>query len=97
MKLPQGLPQVQMENRWATMLEPVINRPQNNSNILKNVSLVSGVNVINHKLGRNLEGWKTSRVRAAATFYDQQDANPTPELTLILVSSADAIIDLEVF
>lgn len=96
-KLPQGLPQTQMENTWATIIEPVLNRPANNSIILKNIELSSGTNVINHKLGRKLIGWNPTRVRSAVSLYDDQDNNSMPELTLILVADADAIIDLEVY
>lgn len=96
-KLAQQLPLDQMQNKWAAQLDPVIKNPTNNSSILKNVSLVSGTNVVNHKLGRPLQGWNPTRIRASATFYDMQDTNQTPQLTLVLVSSATVIIDLEVF
>lgn len=86
-----------MQTQWAQELNPIIANPTINNAILKNVSLVAGVNVINHRLGRNLQGWKPTRIRASATFYDQQDTNQTPQLTLILIASADVIIDLEVF
>ena len=97
MALPKKLPLDQMQTTWATALDPIIKNPANNSIFLKNIALVAGVNVINHKLGAKLSGWKTTRVRAAATFYDVQDTNPTPALTLMLVSSAPVVIDLEVF
>ncbi len=97
MKLPQGLPQVQQENTWATIIEPFLNNPPNNSLILPNISLTAGSNVINHRLGRKLSGWKTTRVRANVTLYDTQDDNQTPQLTLVLVASAPAVIDVEVF
>jgi hypothetical protein len=96
-KLPGNLPKDQMESVWASQIEPVIGRAQNNSNILQNVALAAGTNVINHKLGRKLQGWKPTRLRSSAIVYDQQDSNPTPQLTLILVSSADVIADIEVF
>lgn len=95
--LPQRLPLDQMQVQWAQQLNPIIANPILNNVILKNVSLVSGTNVINHKLGRPLQGWKTTRVRASATFYDTQDTNQTPQLTLVLVASAPVVIDLEVF
>lgn len=97
MRLPQKMSWDMSSTPWATAIEPVINNPANNSIILKNISLVSGTNVINHKLGQKLVGWKTTRVRALATIYDTQDSNPTPTLTLILVASAPVTIDLEVF
>lgn len=95
--LTQKLPLELMQTQWAQQLNPIIANPTVNNLILKNVSLTTGTNVINHKLGRNLQGWKPTRIRASATFYDQQDTNQTPQLTLVLISSADVIVDLEVF
>lgn len=86
-----------MQDKWASLINPFLGNPTNDSLILKNVSLVSGTNVVNHRLGRVLQGWKPTRVRASATFYDLQDTNQTPQLTLVLVASAPAIIDIEVF
>lgn len=98
MKLPQELAWPDADNRWASMIEPILNRVQNTSIVLENVALTTGTNVINHRLSRNLKGWKPTRIRGvSATFYDLQDANQTPELTLVLVSSANVTIDLEVF
>lgn len=95
--LPQRLPLYQMQVNWAQQLDPIISNPLNNSLILQKISLKTGINVVNHKLGRRLAGWNPTRVRAAANFYDQQDTNQTPDLTLVLVSSADVVIDLLVF
>lgn len=95
--LAQKLSLEMMQTQWAQQLNPIIANPTINNLILKNVSLTTGVNVINHKLSRPLSGWKTTRVRASATLYDQQDTNQTPQLTLILVASAPVVIDLEVF
>lgn len=98
MSLPQQLSLQQMQNTWATKLDPIISNPTVNNLILKNIVLITGTNVINHRLGRNLQGWKPTRIRnVSATFYDLQDANQTPQLTLVLVSSANVTIDLEVF
>jgi len=84
--------------RWASLIEPFLNKPANQAVILPDITLTTGVNVINHRLGDKLRGWFPTRVRGvSATFYDQQDTNPTPALTLILVSSADVTIDLAVF
>lgn len=95
--LAQKLPLELMQTQWAQELNPIIANPTINNLVLKNVSLTAGTNVINHKLSRPLAGWKTTRVRASATFYDLQDTNQTPQLTLVLVASAPVVIDLEVF
>jgi hypothetical protein len=97
MKLPLRLSWDAAQDRWASIIGPLLDNPSLNSIILKNVSLATGSNVVNHKLGRNLQGWKPTRIRSAATIYDQQDTNQTPNLTLILVSSAPVVVDLEVF
>ncbi len=99
------LPQFQMFDKdlnllqtgWSKILNPFIDRLQNKTNILKSVALASGDTVINHKLGYPLNGWRLVRVRAAATIYDKQDTNRTPETTLVLNSSAAVTVDLEVF
>lgn len=95
--LPQKLDLAKMQTIWASQLDPIISNPTVNNIVLKSITLTTGTNVINHKLGRVLQGWKPTRIRASATFYDLQDSNQTPQLTLILVSSANVIIDLEVF
>lgn len=95
--LPQKLNLPMMQTKWAQELDPIISNELLQGNILSNISLVTGTNVINHKLGRNLLGWYTTRVRAAVTLYDQQDTNQTPNLTLVLIASAPAIVDLAVF
>lgn len=95
--LPQKLPLDLMQVTWATQLDPVINSPLARPVMLKNVVLKAGTNVINHKLGKKLQGWFTTRVRAASTLYDQQDTNPMPDLTLTLVASADVTVDLVVY
>lgn len=86
-----------MQNSWAAQLNPVLQNPANQSSILKNIVLVSGDNSVNHKLGRKLQGWKIVRQRSAATFYDKQDSNVRPELTLSLNASADVLVDIQVF
>lgn len=87
----------QMQTLWSALISPIIDRPQNRSNILPKVALVIGQNTINHGLAGPLAGWNIVRIRAAAQIYDDQDTNPTPQKTLILVSDAVVTVDLEVF
>lgn len=96
-KLPQQLTLDQTQNQWAAILDPIASNPIAKGLILKNISLSAGANVINHRLGRKLQGWYPTRVRAAATFFDTQDTNQTPQLTLNLTASAPVVIDLAVF
>lgn len=87
----------QLQTNWAQLLNPVIDNPISAGLLLNRIQLVTGVNVINHKLGRKLQGWVVVRQRAAANLYDTQDSNIMPALTLQLTSSASVTIDLYVF
>lgn len=85
-----------MQTKWAQQIEGVL-RDSNSPVVLESVSLLTGDNVINHRLGRKLSGWRLIRIRAAATVYDKQDTNQMPALTLVLNTSAPVIVDIEVF
>lgn len=87
-----------LQTAWASQLDPVLRSPLSNGNLLKNVVLSSGVNKVDHKLGRKLQGWVVVRMRnLAASIYDEQDTSTTPALTLTLISSSAVTIDLLVF
>ena len=97
MQLPYGLTLQMLQTRWRSILNPLLSNPTNNVSVLKNVSLKTGTNVVNTLLDQKLQGWFIVRQRSAGSIYDQQDSNQSPELTLILVSSADVSVDLAVF
>lgn len=95
--LPQELPWHMADNRWATILNPVIACPLVQGRMVSNVQLVVGTNVINHLLGRKLQGWFITGINAPTTIYDVQASNQTPQLTLVLNSSAVALVNIWVF
>lgn len=69
-----------------------------NAVILKDIELTAGQdNIISHKLGRKLIGWTLIRKRGLGDVYDLQDSNSTPNLTLILRTSATVTVDIRVF
>ena len=86
-----------LQTNWSSTLNPIIQNPANAGVILKSIALKAGLNVINHKLGANLQGWSLVRQRAQASVWDTQDSNPNTQLTLYLNSSADVTVDVEVF
>lgn len=86
-----------MQTAWATQLNPIIALPQSSGVLLKQVSLVVGDNTIDHRLGRNLQGWQLVRIRASAIIYDKQDSNQLQSRTLVLNSSAPVVVDIFVF
>jgi len=86
-----------MQTKWAAILNVLLGNPSLDSVILEDISLKSGANVINHTLGRALQGWRIIRINGAATIYDQQKQNQTPDLTLVVVSNIAVVVSLEVF
>lgn len=86
-----------MQTSWSALLNSLLRKPQSTSIILKDVPLAIGDNVINHKLGRKLQGWQIIRLRSAATIFDKQDENQMQILTLVLNASAAVVVDIEVF
>lgn len=96
--LPKKLTWDLAQDRWASILNPVLKNPTTSTLLLQNVILISGNNVVNHRLGRKLQGWYPVRFHGAyAQLYDTQDTNQSPELTLNLNASAGVTIDLVVF
>lgn len=83
-----------LQTTWASVLNPLIERPTNQMNVLKAIPVVSGVNVINHLLGHQMRGWTILDIDSAATFYRSAPFN---SLTLSLTFSAPANISLGVF
>lgn len=84
-----------MQTRWAALIEPFLSKPVINGVMLSDLNLVSGDNVINHRLQRNLQGYLVIAQNAAAQFY--QKTSTMPELTLVLNSSATVKVSLYVF
>jgi hypothetical protein len=95
--LPQRQPWEMAQTTWGQALNPIIANPLVQGQLLTGIPLVTGSNVINHKLGRKLQGWIIVGVNAVANIYDSQASNQTPQLTLNLTSDAVATVNLWVF
>lgn len=83
-----------LQSQWASQLEPVINFPPVKGRLIKDVALAIGANKIDHKLGRQPQGWVIADINAAATVYRSEPFN---ELTLTLTSNAVATAQIWVF
>lgn len=94
MALPLRLSWGLAQDRWASSLNPIIQFPPNQGTLLKNVSLDVGVNQVNHKLGRNQQGWIVTDIDAAAQIYRSQPFNST---ILTLTSDVACTINLWVY
>lgn len=94
MALPQQLPIDRMQNQWAAQLNPLIANPINQANILTDVVLKNGSTVVNHKLGRMMQGWFIVDQTGAAQIYRSASMN---SVNITLTSNAAVTVALAVF
>lgn len=92
-KLPLNL----LLTQWSAQLNPLLASPLAGASLLSNISLTEGVNTIEHKLGRPLQGYVVVLNSSNATFYDNQNTNPATDKTLILNASVATTVSLLVF
>lgn len=83
-----------MQSKWASQLNPLLSLPLNSPSFLKGINLATGVNVINHKLGRSPQGWIIVDSDASITAFRSAAFN---DLTLTLTSSGIATVAIMVF
>lgn len=96
-RLPQQLTFPQLQTKWAAMINPLLASPIANGLLLNDIALINGTTVVNHKLGRPLQGWIIVGINGAATVYDNQATNQMTDLTLSLTSNAAVTCSLWVF
>lgn len=94
--LPQRLPLNQMQVNWAQQLDPIIANPLLKGVQQFNIPLVTGVNTINHLLGRKYQGYLiTGMHNAYAQIFDTP--SQLPQFTLVLNASAPTSVDIYVY
>ncbi len=84
----------QLQTQWASILNVLLGNPSLQNVLLKDVRLVSGANVINHRLGRTPQGWRIADIGGAITIYRSAAFN---DKTLTLTASGGVTVTLEVF
>jgi len=68
--------------------------PLVNGTMLENVILNTGATVINHMLGRKMQGWIITDIDGSAVIYRSVDFN---SVSLTLTSSSKVSVNLWVF
>lgn len=86
-----------VQTKWKSVIDPAISNPLLSNGVLSGIVLSNGTTVIPHKLGRKLIGWMIVGINGAATIFDNQANNQTPNLTLSLTSDADVTVNILVF
>lgn len=84
-----------LQTSWSSELNPLLGNEITNGIILPPQSLISGTNVINHRLGRPIVGYLVIRKDADVSIYDSNTSQPN--LTFNLISSGPTVVSLYVF
>jgi hypothetical protein len=92
--LPNIMPSNPILTRWKALLDTLLKNPLNAVIILPNQPLGIGNTVIDHKLGRNQQGWFLTDINGAATIYRSAPFNSS---TLTLNSTAAVTVNIGVF
>ena len=95
--LSTALPWELARTKWAATLNALLGNPVVSGLLINDITVVPGANVINHKLGRKIQGYIVTMNSASVTFYDSQSTNQMPDLTLVLNASGNATISLYCF
>ncbi len=85
-----------METAWASQINPVIENAVVKGVLQRGIKLVTGTNSINHKLGRNLQGYIITDMQDIYSQIFRTTSN-TPNLTVNLTSSVDVTVDIYCF
>lgn len=83
-----------MQTKWASLLNVLLNNPMSKGVFLKDVDLINGATIVNHRLSRKPQGWQIIDINGAARIYRSQPFN---DLTLTLTSDASVTVSLYVF
>lgn len=83
-----------LQKQWTSQLNPLLAVSLTQGSFLTNIKLINGVNIFNHYLGRQMQGWMIADQDAMASIYRSQPLNSQ---TLTLTSDADVNISLWIF
>lgn len=83
-----------MQDKWASILNPLLAQPLSSAGMLTGIKISTGTNVINTLLDRKMQGWFVSDIDAAVTLFRSAPFN---DKTLTLTSSGPCNINLVVF
>ena len=83
-----------LQTQWKSILDPILALPILDGVLLKEIALINGATVVNHKLGRKPQGFIITDIDAGTQVYRSAPFNP---LTLTLTAGAACTVSLWVY
>lgn len=93
----EDFPTSQFQQNVEKALNPVLNKPFMDHTIIEGVNVLSASDTtVNHGLGRPVKIIPFN-LNANAVIWQKQSSNPTPDVSILIRSSADVVCDLLIF
>ena len=86
-----------LQSHIKTTLNPLLELPISDGVLLTDLSIATSDTVIDHKLGRQYEGFIITRLKSNSVIFESSSTNDTPDRTIILEASATATADIYFF
>lgn len=83
-----------LQTKWKSILDPLLKNPLVDGLLLNGLDITSGTTVINHRLGRKMQGWFVVDTDAGTDIYRSAPFN---DKTLTLTSGTACVVSLWVF
>lgn len=94
--LPKKQPWATAQDTWASQINPVLANLLVQGQLLRNIHLAVGDNLIAHKLGRQPQSYFICAPKGPGVVY-QTAHQANPAVTLTLTSDSELLTDLWVF
>lgn len=89
--------QQRLQDNIANSFNQFERLPQLDSTIVKDVAITTNDTFVEHRLGREVQGWQLVRQNANAVVYESSTVNAQPSSTIILKASANCTVSILFF
>ncbi len=86
-----------LQTHIRTTLNPLLELPISDGLLHTYLSIETSDTVIDHKLGRQYEGFIITRLKSNSVIFESSSTNDTPDRIIILKASATATADIYFF
>jgi hypothetical protein len=86
-----------LQSHIRTTLNPLLELPISDGVLQTDLSIATTDTLIDHKLGRQYEGFIITRLKSNSVIYESSSTNDIPDRTIILKASATATADIYFF
>jgi hypothetical protein len=86
-----------LQSHLKQTLAPLLDLPIQDGVLIQDISIETTDTLVQHKLGRNYEGWIVTRLKDNAVIYESTTSNANTDIHIILKGSAACTADLYFF